>query len=208
MLRGHRVCTSGKEWCHKSFQTLDPHHRIQAAVPRELPLTCGRADGPLSIPALNFSMAEHLYWCCLSNSVVLTLNIASAPSSCCTIIACLQHFAQTWSSHCCPAPLSAAAPPCVPLIRQPASEPSHPVFTSSSLCHPYSGGHRTWLSNLVMFDITSMTMILNVRMGMNEECLVDDSFPQQLLHWLHLQQPWTYSRTMHFHSVIMKENSK
>lgn len=81
---GHRVCTSGKEWCHKSFQTLDPHHRIQAAVPRELPLTCGRADGPLSIPALNFSMAEHLYWCCLSNSVVLTLNIASAPSSCCT----------------------------------------------------------------------------------------------------------------------------
>lgn len=59
-----------------------------------------------------------------------------------------------------------------------------------------------------MFDITSMTMILNVRMGMNEECLVDDSFPQQLLHWLHLQQPWTYSRTMHFHSVIMKENSK
>ena len=75
---------SGKEWCRKSFRTLDPHHQIQAAVPRELPLTCGRADGPLSIPLLNFSMAEHLYWCCLSNSVVLTLNIASAPSSCCT----------------------------------------------------------------------------------------------------------------------------
>lgn len=26
------------------------------------------------------------------------------------------------------------------------------------------------------FDITSMTMILNVRTGMNEECLVDVSF--------------------------------